>query len=379
MTVSQVFSYTCNQSIDCSNPTRIVLASDKTQSIWQRVRETVGSWIRDTFFIPLPPVLPPYAEVILNREKEFVSRFWDPSHPVDPNYPLQAEIRDAFHITDQQIATYVDGKQLITTCRIIESKEKGEKYLNFAQVMGSVATIDNDITTSYPYLAAYLERRKEDAALPPARFILISHYQTNSEEGLWRPKTIEEWGKALTQLVETLSKKYQKIHCLIGHSVGTVPLGAALNSLSPSAIPSLLCFERAPSSIESLSKDYWGSSLLYLLAKQTGWSIDLGKELHTFCQKEENPSCIISGVLQDYYFRDAAGLPNHPLVAELETQNKAKVYLFNPPNQLFHPRAHHNLRADLLNGNYLIRSSNQTEIEKKNLAHIVFSRSIQFL
>ncbi len=356
-----------------SSQTLISNTDAKTRTISQRIIETVGRWIRDLFFLPISANLPSSSLAILNREREFVQRFWNPACPLDMNYPLQEEIRKAFRVYDQPIQIAIDGEKLEAKCRIIESKEEGESYINFVQVLGSLSTIETDVTTTYPFLAEYLKRRKEDPSLPPARFILISHYNTSSEEGLWKPKTIAQWGEALSKIVEALSKKFNHLNCIIGHSNGTLPLAGAVNSLVQQALPSLLCFERGPSSIESVSKGYCGGRILHFLAKNTGWTTDLGKELHTFYQKHPNSSCIVSGVSQDFYFPGEAGLPEHPLIAELEKESKVKVFLFNPPNQLFHPRAHHNLRADLLHGNYLIRATNKTEMENKSLASVIFS------
>ncbi len=313
---------------------------------------------------------------MLNREKEFVARFWDPAYPLDLNYPLQQEIRDTFSVYDQPIQLDVDGERLQATCRIIESKGADENSLNFVHVLGSLSTVDNTISAPYPYLAEYLNKKKEDPTLPSARFILISQYNTSCNGVSWRPKTIAEWGKALSQMLEALAKKFDRLHCALGHSNGTISLGVALNLLSPGAIPSLSCFDRGPSSTQSVSKGYWGGAPLYFLANQSGWTVDLGQELHTFYEHKNASACIVFGALQDYYFPGEAGLTEHPLIAKLEAENKVNVFLFNPPDQLVHPRAHHALRADLLNGNYLIRASNQMDMAKKNLAQMIVAHSV---
>jgi hypothetical protein len=348
---------------------RLNLTAVKTQTLWIRFLEWIGHFIRDAFYMPISSNPKAEIQIALQREEEFAAAFWDSSKPLDLNFPDQEKIRNEFDVYDQPIKMQTaDGKPLELSCRVIESKRKEEKFHNFVHVLGNLSTISNNISTSYPYLAAYLNRQKTDPSLPPARFILFSQYGMSSDGIPFRPRSLDEAGLILKKALETLSDNYGPIDQLIAISLGAIIFASTLKHFEDDgAIPKAIHFDRAPSSIKAASQNYTGGTLLYLLSKPTGWTVDVGQELADFCQRNPHVPCIVSGVKDDYYFPGPAGLHEDQKIKGID---QVKTLVFAPPHQLFHARAHHGLRSDFLNFNYLVgRSDKDLLKEKEHLAH----------
>jgi hypothetical protein len=359
--------------------TRLERCAIKTQSLWTQFLQWMGQFIRDAVFMPISDRLPQAIKSDLKREEEFFRAFWDPKKPLDPNYPHQEEMRKEFNVYDQPIKMHTaDGTPLEITCRIIESKKRDEKLYNFVHVLGNLATISNNIAAPYPFIAAYLDHQKSDPSLPPGRFILVSQYGMVSDGVPFKPRSLDEAGLILKKAVETLSETHGQIDYLAAMSLGSIIFASSLKHFENSAaFPRHIHFDRAPSSIKASSKNYYGGTLLYLLAKATGWSADIGQELSNFYREKPKIPCIVSGVREDFFFPGSASLHEDKNVKGI---NQIKRLIFSPPQQLFHARAHHGLRADFLNFNYLVGDSNRELLkERENLANAALRHSFQVL
>lgn len=337
----------------------------KTRTLWQKIKEVIGNWIRDFIFLPLARKLSREHTAILEREELFVKQFWDVNQPADLNYPHHDKIREAFTYRDQPIRMMMDGKEIEATCRIIETKEKGTQTYNFVHVLGNLSTISNNLTATYPFLASYLDEKEANPELPPARFMVISQYNTKSDTGMYKPTTLEDSGLVLKKTLETIVEEYGTIQCLAGQSLGSVVVASSLKHLKNETIPKVLNLDRAPSSIEAVSKSHPIGFLLYQLANYSGWTIDIGKELDDFYGRGETSSCVISSLKNDSYFQGPASLSRHPSVKVLQQSGQAVVLEFDPFLQLFDARGHHIIRSDFLNGNYLLESSNRDFLRQK--------------
>jgi hypothetical protein len=351
---------------------KIEEVTQKIQSIWAQiydatignlikivhiVRNAIGSVIRDAFFFPLKSAIinKQWVQERLKIEENYCRDFWDPTKPLDPNLNLHAQIREKFIPPEDRIfpIQLKDGKTVEITCRIIQTKQSGDHFYNFAAVPGLFATISNDIGSTHPYLAAYLNAYKEAESLPPARFMVISENNLN-----FKPATLDEAGFVLLETLKILKGEFGEIDQLVAHSLGTVFLANALKQADdPKFFPNHICLDRGPTSIWEASKQYLLGlgRLIYLLAKCGGWTSDIEQDVIGFCQKWENkPSLLITGVIQDHQFYGSANLC---LGEKIKKNKDIEVLVFNPPRQLVHDQAHHSLKVDFFHPLYLIVDS----------------------
>ena len=204
-------------------------APTRTESLYENCIASIGGIIRDTFFMPLFNKLPPEWLLQLKKEKEFFYDFWDPKSDLRPEFPRHKDIRNHFTYRTDKIAVTVLEKKLWVNCLVIESKktDSSDEFYNFIQVVGNSSTIDSNIAQTYPFLASYLDRK--DA--PPARFILISQYNIESEEKLmpvYKIKTLQEGGFILSETLKSLEKTYGTLHQIFAHSLGCMIAAASL-------------------------------------------------------------------------------------------------------------------------------------------------------
>lgn len=355
---------------DCS---RIEELAQKTQSIWSQVygiavnnlvkmvhivRTAVGSIVRDAFFFPLKCPLIANHQVVRNQlqiEENYYHDFWDPTRPLDPSLNLHAEIREKFTPPENRVFSILlkDGRTVKITCSIIQTKEGGDHFYNFAQVPGNYTTISNNIGVTHPYLAAYLNSQKEAKSLPPARFIVISENNLN-----FKPAMLDEAGFVLLETLKILRAEFGSIDQLVAHSLGNIFLANALKQVDdPRLLPKHICLDRGPTSIWEASKKYFFGlgRLIYLLAKCGKWASDIEQDVVEFCQKwKERPSLLITGVIQDHHFSGSANLCLGEKIKKIDNIN---ILTFNPPRQLVHQQAHHNLRPNFFNSCYLTTNS----------------------
>lgn len=342
------------------------------------VRSVFSPVVANPFFFPLKWPLIANIKAVrsqLKIEAAYYRDFWDPSKPLDPNLKDHALIREKFALPQDRIIPIQlkDGKSANITCRVIQTKESGETFYNFVQVPGIYTTISNNIGAIHPYLAAYLNAGKQGSA-PPARFIMISENDLDI-----KPSSLEEAGWILLQTLKALKKEFGEIDQLVAHSLGTIFLASALKQADdPTELPNHLCFDRGPTSIWETSKHYFLGlgRLIYFLAKWGGWNADIEEEIVLFCQKwQERPSMLITGVVQDHHFSGSANLC---LGQKLKQIEDIDILVFDPPNQIVHERAHHNLRSDHFNSKYLVNQSDFLE-PMENLPEAIIRSSLPML
>jgi hypothetical protein len=113
--------------------------------------------------------------------------------------------------------------------------------------------------------------------------------------------------------------------------------------------------------------------ILYFLLEFGEWAADIEQDLVDFCQRWENrPPIVITGVLQDHHFCGEANLCLGEKIAQVEGVD---ILMFDPPQQIFHVQAHHNLRADFLNPRYLTNESDFME-PLENFAEAIIRHSL---
>ncbi|HSW72595.1 MAG TPA: hypothetical protein VLG44_04230 [Chlamydiales bacterium] len=370
-------------------PSIIEELAQKTQSIWCQiydvvfcdylyivhiVRNAISAVARNAFFFPLKwSVIANMKSVRdqLQIEETYARDFWDVTKPVDPNLKDHARIKEVFdHPEDKVFPIQLkDGGTCEITCRIIETKRRGEFYYNFVHVPGIYTTIYNNIGGIHPYLAAYLNAEHEGEPLPPARFIIVSENNLNI-----KPETLDEASLILLETLKALQVEFGNIDQVVAHSLGTVFLANALKQAdSPNLLPKHICFDRGPTSIWEASKKYRLGYLLYLLVSKSRWASDVEQDIVDFCGKwKERPSILVTGVIQDHHFSGGANLC---LGEKINKINDVQVLVFDPPRQLVQENAHHNLRADFFNSRYLVWESNYLK-SSENLPEAIVRHSL---
>ena len=86
----------------------------------------------------------------------------------------------------------------------------------------------------------------------------------------------------------------------------------------------------------------------------------------------QKSTCIITGVEEDSVYPGPAGLVTSSCLEGLQKQLKFNKWIFNPPEQINHPRAHHNWRLMHFNKSYLTSSNGNVEmLSRENLAQAI--------
>lgn len=362
-----------------------------TKTAWGQFKDetsrATGRLLRDTFFFPIPLALTGKNLLQQQSEQAFFNDFFDSSKSLDPNFPDQAKIRESFRFFDQKISAVLpDGRNVLFTLRIIETKDSSsEETYHAAMVLGNASTHDNNASGPYPFLASFLDQNLDSKTPKTGRFFLISQYSMElvQEDQIfpYKAETFDEAGYVLVQLLAAIKETYGKIDQLVAHSIGCAVFAAALKDLTRNKelVPHHLHLDRGPSSIENTSRNYLGGALLLALAESSGWSVDVANEVSTFCNsysdREIAPSIVISGVVDDYFFPGIANLALNEQIAQLQTANKISVFYFKIPWQVFHERAHHSLRGDLLHKEYLTAPSSNGLEDGQRLVDFVVRRS----
>ncbi len=360
--------------------------------VYHILRSAIGAPVRDLFFFPLSIMdfslmksLFPNTAKQLQIEEAYGSDFWNPSKPLDPNFPLQQKMRNAFSVREQAVLIETEtGKTVQVTCRIIESKglrQRSPAY-NFVYAPGIFNTVRNTAAGIYPYLAAYLKKKEHNRSLPPARFMIISEndIQDKDTASPYRPASMEEAGTIFHHTVHALQAQYGKADQLAAHSMGCIFAASALKHFEARDLPKNLSLDRGPTSIWEISKKRLfslGWCTIYPLAKLVGWSLDLEQQLADLCARIQNLRILISGVEQDHHFSGTANLCLGETTRKLQLAGRVNVLYFDPPRQVVHEAAHHNLRSDYLRSLYLKHpSKGKALIGGTSLAEEIVSRSI---
>ena len=360
------------------------LATTPFVAIQNTIRSSLGNAIRDHIFFPLTPHL--HCDQ-MKLETKYYADFWDLNAPLDPNLTDHRAIKEHFSVRDEIFSVAADDKQYAITCRIIESKtltpDSSQRY-QFLFLPGNLTTIGNNIIGAYPFLSSYLSLSKENQNLPPARFITITQYDISQLEGGtiesdYKPKSLDLVGEILEKTLAEVQRKYGQADQLLAHSIGCVFLSAALKYLSPSSTPKNMAFHCGPSSLEEVGKNFWFGQTICKIAQLTGWGVNTAREITNFRKyfAPKELSLMISGVKQDYYFAGDANLCISPQMKALQRENLAEILVFDPPMQLFHDRAHHNLPTDFLVPNYLHPECDPGILEEEeHLARALIRKSL---
>jgi hypothetical protein len=317
-------------------------------------QSALGAVIRDAFFFPLKWSVIANIKSVRNQleiEEQYSRDFWNAEKPTDPNLKHHAQIREKFEVLEEHLSIRLpNGTEITLTYVIIQTKGATGSCYNFVHLPGIFTTIYNNIGTIHPYLAAYLDAQQSC----PARFFMISENNLN-----YKPATLDEAGWILLETLRALKAKFGTIDQLDAHSLGVVFMANSLKQVDdPAVLPQNIHFRSGPVSIyESSKKYFWGAGrMLYYLAAFGGWSEDLEEDIITFYKKwpkEKRPFLMISGVVQDHHFGGTANLCCGQKIKKLDIDR----VVFDPPRQVVHEHAHHNLRSDLLNSVYVIEGS----------------------
>ncbi len=359
--------------------------AEKIKGLWEKIKTTLGGWIRDFFFFPLARNLP--ASLLQEKEGLYVKQFFSAEGPLDPNFPAQEEIRKTFSLEEKEISLSIEGnKKISLTYRVLEPKTTDSlSNYNFVLLLGNRFTVHNNATGIYPYLSSYLDLKRENPSLPSGRFFLVSQYNLSHEGKPYRPSSLQEAGLILTLALASLKKEYGDIHQCVGHSLGCILLASALSHLvhQPDLTPKNLFFDRGPSSIKEISHSEHIGKLLFPLIQALGWSIDVGKEIYNFMQSLSRqgvriPHVVIGGVEHDHYFSQQKNLYHSKEIESLHKEKKVERLLFDPPKQVFHERAHHNLGTHYLHPCYLQDGSSPAFMRQgESLSHALLRHSVR--
>lgn len=231
----------------------------------------------------------------------------------------------------------------------------------------------------YDFLVAH----SKQADPSPLRFFVFGHYEMLTENVAgdhesYKPPSLDASGEVLKRTIEALQDKFGKFDLITGHSLGCIALASLLKRSGPELLPATLHFDRGPSSIDEASRNYPLSGLLNLIAHKSGLSIHIDQEIKSFfkrCHKSEpaslqNSCCLITGVEEDTVFPGRSNLVSSNRLDKLHKKIKFAKWVFNPPGQMSHTRAHHSWRLMNFNKSYLTASSGNVEmLPSENLAH----------
>jgi len=349
------------------------------------------------FFFPFLEAAPVELQRQQEIEKNFFRKFWDPKSPYRPELIHHQKIRDNFTWRKEEVPIKLNGKSLTVTYSVIETEDcnQNDEVYNFIHVLGVTCTVDNDIMSTYPLLATYLEMKER----PPARFILISQYETRSEDGsLYKVETLdEEVGKILFNTLKALEKKHGQIHQLLAYSLGCIVTAASLKhfeaikevrseksslqgrvTLESQGMPKHITFDRGPSSVTELSKLYTGGFILLPLGKISGWDMDFGKEIAEFIRRfeEKSPSITVINAVKDHRFGNKVNLYESPYIRDLKDQGKISAILLDQPLQCAHQYAHHSTSLKIWNEHHIVEGTEDLLKGGKSLASAILEKSM---
>lgn len=235
--------------------------------IWNLPRQLIGAVIRDLFF-PLKCSWIANMRSVREQlaiEENFSREFWNPAAPLDPNYAEQRKVRAEFALRDDRIPIQLpEGRTVHMTCRFIESRNHtpGQAHYNFVCFPGIYTNISNNISSIYPYLAAYISEKEVVPTTPPGRYIIMSannmtYLDDRGQQQDYKPASLDEAGFIVMKTLEHLRSTYGQIDQIAAHSLGCILLANALKQTSyPSAnlTDRNIFYDRGPVSIWEISK-----------------------------------------------------------------------------------------------------------------------------
>jgi len=147
------------------------------------------------------------------------------------------------------------------------------------------------------------------------------------------------------------------------------------------SLPKSIIFDRAPSSIEKVSRRYPGGSLLLGLSRLSGRDVDVGKEISDFVEGcgEDLPPLTIINAKQDYRFHGEVNLFFSPHIQKLSNENRITSLLLDICWQNVHENAQHSLGLDNRYGSHIVEAyNNHSFLEREqSLSSAIIRRSLR--
>lgn len=365
-------------SIQSSVPLVSQRSRESDPALVQKIN-ILGMLIRDIVYYPLYWFMQENKEVYkkILYEKEYYCRFWSDKEPRDLNLENAEIIKQNYIVRDQPVILYQNENEKITAiCRIIESRDHFTKEcINALIIPGSLSTLDNNIFSFYDFLLAHSKQQNK----LPIRLVIFGQYETTlegvSEKTIYKPASFDALGEVLKRTLESLVDHYGKFDIMYAHSAGCKGLASLLKRSGSEILPTLLHFDRGASSMYAASDNYYFGKVLYLIAKYSGLALDTDEEIIKYfskCSKMnvdlKDSTCLITGVEEDFIYPAKSNLARSNFDRMPKELNFA-CWMFNPPEQINHSRAHHNWRLIHLNKSYLSSFQGNVEmLQKENLA-----------
>lgn len=337
----------------------------------------LGALIRDVIYYPLywfAEKPSPATERKMLYEKEYYRQFWSSKEPRDLNLENGEELKQNYIVRDQPIIVHNFGNKKITAvCRVIEPKDCLETSCSNVLILpGSLSTLDNNLFSFYDFLLAYSKRPEGR----PVRLFIFGQYETTLEMGAekipYKVPSLDALGEILKRTLESLNERYGKFDLIYAHSAGCIALASLLKKSDAGLLPSSFHFDRGASSMFEASRNYWIGRLLYCIAKYSGLALDLDQEIVRYfdrCSKTdanlEETTCLITGVEEDAIYAGKANLARSERFRQIPKELKFAIWMFNPPEQINHARAHHGWRLTYLNKSYISASRGNLEMRSE--------------
>lgn len=386
----------CNRTdftVHLSTPLTYAKAKESYPELTVKIN-LLGRLLRDTLFYPLNSYKGVNAKKDekvykqLQNEIDFYNKFWNGNEPSDLNLENSKLIRENYKVYDQPIVVSLEGGKKITAyCRVVESKDcPPETTFNAMLIPGNLSTLNANLMGFYDFLVANSKLETPS----PMRFFIFGHYEMQLENESqvkipYSPPTLDASGEILKRTIITLEEHYGKFNLIQGHSLGCVILGSMLKKSGPELLPTLIHFDRGPSSIHEASRNYWFGWILDIITRWSGLAIHIDEEIKHFfkqCKKADplklqKSGCIITGVENDFVFPNKSSLATCENLNKLQKRMTFAKWVYNPPSQMSHERAHHNWRLMNFNKSYLISSSGNEEMHpQENLAQAILRLSM---
>jgi hypothetical protein len=338
--------------------------SEKAHKIWRTFQSILGSPVKDVM-LPRTRNLSKKQIEMLQKEKDFFKNFWDPSLPLNPQLPYQEAIRKHFVWKKEALSIEVQATPLLVECSIIEPAHQTNAQ-NFVLLLGNLSLHDDNITGVYPFLVSYLKEREKNPNMPGIRFILISQYDTKMPDNSpFIAHNLDEIGQVLAKALSALQKAKGEIIQLMGYSLGTIALSAALPYIPSEDLPKNIYWDGGPSSLELISQSHglkgW---FLWNCAKVAGWDFDLGLNIRKYLGDRKDQKIYIAEVENDSFFAKESSLARSPHLQDLKEEQGFHAFSFDFVQQLHDERTHHSIHNGYLD-HFHLKNPKTTELKTK--------------
>lgn len=382
--IYSLFSFNMSTGNSVSLPWALVSAN--ARMIQEVFSSRLNAFVRNQYFMPLFRNLSTESSKKIEENKLFFEGFWNSHSTAYADLVYRQEILTHFKYRYETVHVYANRCPVQVECLIIESKninEKDSDCYNFIHILGNLSTVNNDIMSTYPFLSAYLKNRKSNDE-SSARFIIISQYNTTKTEGdeVYKVHSVGEAGRILSDVIKNVTKKYQEIHQIVAHSLGSIVFASALEFFEATdPVAKNILFDRGPSSILTLSYRILGiwSNFLYPLYPFKTWIPNVGKQIADFInkKKDKEPLIVISGSPSDHVFPREANLCFSPELKPLHESRKLSILSFDLPSQRVPRAAMHTAGNDCFSQDYLLSEYKEQDVLRgDHLADAIIRRSV---